>query len=397
MRDRKGSLSVPRGKRALRIVALVNGFSSPGKAMSGGDRRAIEVLKRLIPVGVGVVVFTTRSGALTFKGYLAASYVTPRLLTYFDKMGVVASYFARSVLGGFFFKPHRGDILYGTSSLLPDVLPAFVLRKIHRDTKWVQMVHHLVPHYSTRPGPRMRNLLAYLAHETSLRLIRRAADLVITVNPLVRDGLLGSGFPEAMVVLNSNGVDTSFMNKISPQNKIIDGVFLGRVHPSKGIDDLIAAWVMVDGRRPGSKLTIIGEGNPKITQRLISEIAERNLSIEMTGYLEEEVAFSKLKSSSVFVFPSHEEGFGIAILEAMACGVPVVAYDLPAYRQIFDGKLIRVPVGNVEELANQVIRLLENPEARTSLGKEGMIFALAYDWQEIAKREFQLMTSLTSQ
>ena len=385
------------GRASIRIVALVNGFSAKGKAMSGGDRRAIEVLKRLIPVGVVVVVFTTRSGALTFKDYLAASYVTPRVLTTFDKMGEVASYFARSVLGGFFFKPHRGDILYGTSSLLPDVLPAFVLRKIHRDTKWVQMVHHLVPHYSARPGSRMRNLLAYLAHETSLRLIRRAADLVIAVNPLVRDRLLGSGFPEAMVVLNSNGVDIGFMNKISPQNRVIEGVFLGRVHPSKGIDDLIAAWVIVNRRRPGSKLTIIGEANPKTMQRLMSKIAERNLAIEVTGYLEEEVAFSTLKSSCVFVFPSHEEGFGIAILEAMACGVPVVAYDLPAYRRIFDGKLIRVPVGNVEELANQVIRLLENPDARTSLRTEGMRLASTYDWQEIATREFQLMKSLTSQ
>src|SRR5438067_1202210 len=89
--------SVARDASALRIVALVNGFSARGKAMSGGDRRAIEVLKRLIPFGVIVVVFTTRSGAVTFRDYLAASYVTPRLLAYFDKIGVVVSYFVRSV------------------------------------------------------------------------------------------------------------------------------------------------------------------------------------------------------------------------------------------------------------------------------------------------------------
>lgn len=385
------------GGNGFRIVALVNGFSAKGKAMSGGDRRAIEVLRRLIPAGVRVMVVTTRSGALTFREYLAASYVTPPLLTYFDRMGAIISYSVRSIVVAFFFRPQRGDVLYCTSSLLPDVLPAFVLRKIRSDTNWVQIVHHLVPHYSTRPGSRIRNVLAYLAHQMSMRLIRTSADLVITVNPIVRDKLLDSGFPETLVVLNSNGVDASFMNKIRPQSKIIDGVFLGRIHASKGIDDLIAAWVMVNRRRPGSKLIIIGDINQKAMQRLTSEIAKKNLDIEVTGYLQPEAAFSILKSSCVFVFPSYEEGFGIAILEAMACGVPVVAYDLPAYRQIFERKLVRVPVGNVEELANQVIRLLENPDARSSLAIEGMKLAVKYDWQEIANKELLLMQSLIFQ
>ena len=375
----------------FRIVAFANGFSAQGKSMSGGDRRALEVLRRLTPIGVKVLVVTTRSGALTFSDYIKARYVAPSVLTHVDRLGPIASYSVRSMFGALFFRPDRGDVIYCTSSLLPDVLPAFILRHIRRDTKWVQIVHHIIPHYSTRPGSKIRNLLAYLAQKLSLRLIKNSADLIITVNPLVRGWLLDCGFSEATVVLNSNGVDTDFMKKIRPQKRTIDGVFLGRIHPSKGIDDLVAAWALVEERRPGSKLTIIGDASQKTMERLTFEIARRNLDIELTGFLQEEAAFSTLKSACVFVFPSYEEGFGIAILEALACGVPVVAYDLPAYRQIFDGKLIRVPLGNVAELANQVIHLLENPEVGTRLGLEGMRLAAKYDWQEIANKELSLM------
>ena len=98
-----------------------------------------------------------------------------------------------------------------------------------------------------------------------------------------------------------------------------------------------------------------------------------------------------VKNCKVFVFPSHEEGWGIAICEAMACGLPVVAYDLPVYREIFKQGMVTVPLIDIKRFSEEVVNLLENDEKRRILGTKAKNQAKIYDWNSVAARELSLM------
>ena len=124
----------------------------------------------------------------------------------------------------------------------------------------------------------------------------------------------------------------------------------------------------------------------------MNRIKEENLDLNvfMLSLIGKD-ALGIVKSSKVFVFPSHEEGWGIAICEAMACGLPVVAYDLPVYREIFKQGIATVPLKDFKRFSEEVINLLENYEERLILGKKARSQATLYDWDSVAARELSLM------
>jgi glycosyltransferase involved in cell wall biosynthesis len=105
---------------------------------------------------------------------------------------------------------------------------------------------------------------------------------------------------------------------------------------------------------------MIGVG-PEL-ERLRADIAAQGLPIELAGYVDEATKFDILSRSKLFVFPSVEEGWGIAVAEALAVGTPVVAYDLPVYRSVFGEQLHPVPLKDVGNLVHVVERLLNKYE-----------------------------------
>jgi len=171
---------------------------------------------------------------------------------------------------------------------------------------------------------------------------------------------------------------------------------LGRLNYSKGIFDLIEIWEKVCAVIPQARLAIIGGGDKKIKEDLKKKITTLDLknNIEVLGYLENKKAYSLLKSSKVFLFPSHEEGWGIVINEALACGLPVVSWDLPIYKPIFEDHIVQVKESDMENFSNEVIKLLENKELRNQIGSVGKEFIKKYSWDRITENEYQLIKNL---
>jgi glycosyltransferase involved in cell wall biosynthesis len=96
-----------------------------------------------------------------------------------------------------------------------------------------------------------------------------------------------------------------------------------------------------------------------------------------------------MKSAKVFLFPSYEEGWGIAVSEALACEIPVVVYDLPAYSYA-GNSIIKVMKGNTVAFAGEVIQLLSDEKARLSLSVEA--HKKVKDWGDIARDEIAMIT-----
>ncbi|MGH3367627.1 MAG: glycosyltransferase family 4 protein [Nocardioidaceae bacterium] len=151
------------------------------------------------------------------------------------------------------------------------------------------------------------------------------------------------------------------------QNKVV--IAAGRLRRSKGYDRLIDAWARVVSRHPDWKLRIFGEGPRR--NALQRQITDRGLgdSVRLMGYsprLGEEMA-----EGSLFALSSRAEGYPMVLLEAMACGLPVVAFDCrTGPREIItpDRDGVLVPDGDITGFADAISGLIEQDDRRARLG-----------------------------
>lgn len=357
--------------------------------------RFLEVFNRINrQVDLKLVVVTSKLGQeFCERKSLKAKFA---LTSKESKFGSVLLTYTLRVISVFFmrFEVKINTVLYATSDFLPDVLPILFFKSRYKQVKWVQVIHHVQGSPFSRVGKGfLANFLGFLSQTLSFRIAKESCDLIIVVNPLIRNQLKEKGFDQKKIYVNCNGINLEKIRSIKRSAKEYDGVFLGRLNHSKGVFDLVKTWSAVVKENPKAKLAIIGRGDSKIEKDLFNYASRLNLShkIDFLGYLEEDQAFGILKSAKTFLFPSYEEGFGIAILEAMACGLPILTYNLPAYKEIYRDRLITVPVGRTDLMAQHVCYLLENPDVARIVGDAGTELAKEYDWGKIAQREILLI------
>lgn len=363
-----------------RIIAFMNAYSQ-GK--SGGDMVFIEIAKRIKEYDK-IIVTSLLGKDLCQKSGLRGKYlITTSELEF---RNVILTYFKRTLKALFLkFKIREKDIFLGTSDFLPDVLPIFWLKMKKKKAKWVQHIFHLIP--SSR-------LIPFFAQKLSLLLIKRFADLIIVDNSFLRNDLVKLGFAPRKIFINYPGIDLKYLKSVRPKTSAkYDGIFMAQLRQSKGIFDLIRIWRLVCKRKPGARLGIIGKGDKKIIRKMKREIkfASMGGNINLLGYLENDRAFSTIKASKIFVFPSHEEGFGIAPLEAQALGLPVVAWNLPVFKEVFKKGMVKVDVGNLKRFADEVIRVLTDKRFYQELSEKAINNASQYDWCKVARRELELI------
>jgi glycosyltransferase involved in cell wall biosynthesis len=109
------------------------------------------------------------------------------------------------------------------------------------------------------------------------------------------------------------------------------------------------------------------------------------------GFLSAQNYYAKIKNSRILFAPSHEEGWGIAVCEAMACGLPVIAYDLPAYRKIYSDSYKSIDCFDPEKFANAIVDVLDSPSVCSDLEKKGYSVSQKYDWDAIAKDDWNFV------
>ncbi len=103
-------------------------------------------------------------------------------------------------------------------------------------------------------------------------------------------------------------------------------LFLGRIHPKKGCDLLVDAFIRIASKHPDLHLVLAGPSDPALHSQLIKTVAENGMEnrVHWTGMLEGDTKWGALYGCDAFVLPSHQENFGIAVAEALACGKAVL-------------------------------------------------------------------------
>jgi len=164
-------------------------------------------------------------------------------------------------------------------------------------------------------------------------------------------------------------------------------VFAGRQEPRKGLQVLLGAWPEIH-RRSGLRLTVAG-ADPLAVRLLLARLRVPDDGIDVVGFLSQDVLTATLLRSKALIAPSlGQESFGMVLTRAFACALPVIASDIPGYREVLDPSAsVSVRPGDRAELVDAVCELVADEERRAALGAAAREIAVAkYSWPGIARR-----------
>lgn len=164
---------------------------------------------------------------------------------------------------------------------------------------------------------------------------------------------------------------------------------LDKAHYFKGLLVLFAALSQLNNKH--WRLNIVGSGNLSDYYKQQAEALGLDKQIKFLGRLDDTALIKSYQESDIFILASinRHEAFGIVLTEAMACGVPVIASDLPGVRRVFrdgqDGLLAKT--GDAKDLAEKIDELIGNENKRLAMGKSARIYALnQYSWDKVSDK-----------
>jgi len=169
------------------------------------------------------------------------------------------------------------------------------------------------------------------------------------------------------------GIDLTVFHPMPEVEKRWDIAFMGRLEEMKAVDLFPEMLTQLKRNYPDLKMVMTGEGSLK--EKLLREFIKVGVShmIDYLGVIEIKEVPKLINQSRIFIYPSREEPFGLSILEAMACGVPVVTTNVYGPKEIVtegvDG--LTVAPDNVGELVKAISTLLDDPQLRDEIGLNG--------------------------
>src|SRR4051812_31636922 len=227
---------------------------------------------------------------------------------------------------------------------------------------WIATVHDVVPW--DRPETLGRAGRWYLGPSLRYTLARKQPSAVIALADSTARALrhrLGADVP---IVTIPNGVSATF----TAGPPVPDGppwrlLSVGTIEPRKGLYTLARAVELLVAGGLDAQARVAGRrGWGGAAPESLTEL----------GYIDDATLLHEYRSAHLLVAPSEAEGFNLPILEAMACGVPVVASDIPVHRDHFQDAALLVPVANPEALADAVSALVGDPSLRARLRARGL-------------------------
>jgi len=211
----------------------------------------------------------------------------------------------------------------------------------------------------------------------SSQAVKRAAAILVPAETVKKTVIKYYPKSESKIKVTKEGVTASFFQKENSTSKpepLL--VYLGSLYPHKNVAVVIRALKEL----PRYQLVIVGARN--VFQEQIREVVRQNKvesQVEFAGYLEDVAVAKLLSQATALVQPSLSEGFGLTGVEAMAAGVPVIASDIPIFREIYHSAALFFDPTSPTAFATQV-RAAAQSSVRQSMIKAGTQTVKEYDW-----------------
>jgi glycosyltransferase involved in cell wall biosynthesis len=326
------------------LLIVLNGcLAREGKSIGGGDMVLFKFIRLarmepdvLIPESAQTFVETRGRKLLTRRN---SGVSLPEII------GVFLVRILQAIWRGW-RNPRTYDVALAASPYMADVIPVWFWKARHKGA----IIYHVIPErQAVNLLTRVRFALAALEQKITMGILRRACDFIVAGNEFTRTQLQAR-LPGKPIFVLPAGFDAAFIDGIPAEKKDPAlGCFVGRMVSQKGIFDLLRVMPELARTNPEFKLVMAGTGPER--EAFAAEVQRLKLTnIELAGFISEAEKISLLKRSTYFFFPSYEEGWGIALAEALYCECRCLCYELPHYRSVFGELPVYARLGDAADL-----------------------------------------------
>ena len=267
--------------------------------------------------------------------------------------------------------------------------------------KCVTTIHDLIPLRFPGYTPKSKKTKFFPLYKQVMQEGILRANRIITVSKFSKDDIVEFfqlNGPAKKVRVVHNGVSPIYRTgtKVSREEKII--LYVGRMDPYKNVVSIIDAFSQVlEAKRFPVRLKIIGALDPRYpeaTKR--AGVLHLSQHIDWLKYVDQEALVNAYQQADVFVMPSKYEGFGLPVLEAMACGTPVVCSDRASLPEVAGEAALYCNPDDPSSIANKILSVFDDGVLYEKLRIAGIEQAKEFTWAKTAKETLEVYRSLDS-
>lgn len=360
--------------------------SAVSKRKGGASFYIVNIIKALSHIDSinTYYIITTESGTSQFEGLSANFIILP----------IAPSNVFKRLVWEQFTLPFVICRKYSIDSLFS---PNYTAPLIHPGIRSVVTIHDLSFFPLAKLYPASRRLFKPIIH-----LSVRTAEAVIAVSEFTRQDILKYIGPfDKKIKVVYEAADSRFAGKVSLSEieyvkKIykIDGeyiLFTGFLEPRKNLERLLLAFASVSDKIPHKLVIAGGEGWwYDTTYNRVKQLGIGDKVI-FTGYVADEHLAALYSGATVFAFPSLYEGFGIAVLEAISCGTPVLASNNTALPEVVGNAGVLVDPYNVEDISSKLLSFLQSADTLKKISENCNQVSKKFSWQIAAEQTISVL------
>lgn len=294
-----------------------------------------------------------------------------------------------------FAKKHLRE--YSYDIILEDINKIPFFMPLYTDIPVLPVIPHLFGTTVFRETNRLIGSYVVMA-ERLIPLVYRDKRFMV-ISPSTREDLEARGInPEKISVVLCGLDHEKFYHAGLERFEEPTVVHLGRLRKYKGVEIALQAVKIALEKLPDLRFVIIGDGPYRETLEAKTGELDLEDTVEFKGYVGMDELVNFLNRAHILINPSPKEGWGLTVVEANACGLPVIASDSPGLRDsVVHGKTgFLVPHGDENSFADRIVELIENPELWDRLSRGGIERVRELTWERCAKETEGLIRKVLS-
>lgn len=366
--------------RKLPLNILVINWQDWTHPLSGGAEKHLhEIFRRIVQAGHRVTLFCCEYEGAPREESIDGISIIRRGRRQTFNLSLPYHYF-RSLHAKEF------DVVVDNLNKIPFYTPLFVREPL------IGISHHFFGRSIYKEVGLLSGSYVY-ATESLIAPVYKRTDF-LTVSGSTVSEMTARGFDPSRIALAMNSIDPTQYGQDESVRSVKPLIsYIGRLKRYKSVDHLIRAFALVRREVPEAELHIVGRGDDITRLERIRDSLQLAQSVTFFGHVSDEDKLKHLRQPWVIANPSVKEGWGIVNLEANACATATVSANSPGLRDsVIDGKTgLLYEYGNIEDLADKLLRLLKSEELRKAYGQNGLEFAASLKWEDAAKQVIEVL------
>lgn len=382
---------VPAGRGGLKIGLDARWIFRETSGIGTYTRELVRELARLDRTNEYVLFFNdaaVRDETIEFAGLRDAPNFAARILPFgiFSPWGQIRM---PAIL-----RSLKLDVFHSPNYMIP--LAAFPRGRAGR-TRCIVTIHDLIPLLFPEFTPKAMKTRLLPIFRRLMEEVGARANLILTVSNWSRQDVTREmAVPKERVLAIPNGVAAEYKPAEPNPRKGKTILYVGRFDPYKNVAGLLDIFARVrQAGHPDIRLRIVGSPDPRYPepQRKAAALG-LNDWIDWTGYCDGGDLVKAYQQADVFVLPSRYEGFGLTVVEAMACGTPVVCSDRSSLPEVAGDAALLCDPDDAEGFAAAIARVLDDKALAIDLGRKGIERATRYTWARTAELTLNAYTGV---